>query len=245
MKNNKKEKYDVKMIINAYICSENYTRRDGHLTAITMNTGDTIWTLRKQNVRFQPTKFATGTLQHSLSYDDRGRILDRVVTRPGSGTLQSLTQAFEDETGNMSFRRDRCNDIWDTFEYDSMNRLEGEAVYGQGGNTLLSDWETLYDGKGNILSRTDAGDYGYGVSRPYAVSELTPSVSSSVPMRDQHLHFNAMQLPDTISEIPDITQNLNFYTYCLNNPGDSNTGELLLLYFMKFSLWSFVIIYYL
>lgn len=133
MKNIKKEKYDVKMIINAYICGENYTRSNGHLTAITLNTGDTVWTLRKQYSQLLSTKVGTGSLQHSLSYDDRGRVIDRVVTRSGSGTLQSFTQAFEDETGNMSFRRDRCNDIWDTFEYDGMNRLEGEAVYGQGG----------------------------------------------------------------------------------------------------------------
>ena len=59
--------------------------------------------------------------------------------------------------------------------------------------------EISYDGKGNTLSRTDVGQYGYSTSLPYAMSELS-SPAASVPLRDQYLHYNAMQLPDTIIE---------------------------------------------
>ena len=51
---------------NTYICSENYTRHNGILTAVTLNTGDTVWTLRTQNSRFLPTKVGTGRLQKNI-----------------------------------------------------------------------------------------------------------------------------------------------------------------------------------
>ena len=57
----------------------------------------------------------------------------------------------------------------------------------------------LYDGKCNILSRTNAGQFGYNAALPYALSELTSPVSG-IPMRDQHISYNAMQQPDTIVE---------------------------------------------
>ena len=95
----------------------------------------------------------------------------------------------------------------------------------------------------NILSHSGAWQYGYGTAKPYAFSELL-STSVLVPQREQHIAFNAMQQPDTISEgghtaafsyygdmtrasmtvtdplvqSPDNTQNYNRYSYCLNNP---------------------------
>ena len=56
-----------------------------------------------------------------------------------------------------------------------------------------------YDGKGNILSRTYAGQFGYNTALPYALCELS-SPASGIPMRDQHISYNAMQQPDTIIE---------------------------------------------
>ncbi|MBR1474754.1 MAG: hypothetical protein IJ613_04170 [Muribaculaceae bacterium] len=42
---------------------------NGHLTSITLGTGDTIWTLRAQNSRLLPTQVGLGGLGKSLSYD--------------------------------------------------------------------------------------------------------------------------------------------------------------------------------
>ena len=96
-----------------------------------------------------------------------------------------------------------------------MNRLTDISLYD--GLSCLSELETLYDGKGNILSRTDAGQYGYNPSLPYGINELTSS-GSSIPMRDQYLHFNAMQLPDTISE--------NGYTATFSYYGDKTRAAM-------------------
>ncbi|MBR1727290.1 MAG: hypothetical protein IJ724_11725 [Muribaculaceae bacterium] len=42
---------------------------NGHLTSVTLGTGDTIWTLRAQNSRLLPTRVGLGGLSQSLSYD--------------------------------------------------------------------------------------------------------------------------------------------------------------------------------
>ena len=59
---------------NSYICSEHYNRINGSLTSVTMNTGDTIWTMRKQLSRLLPTKVGSGKLETSLSCDLRGNV---------------------------------------------------------------------------------------------------------------------------------------------------------------------------
>jgi len=59
---------------NSYICSEDYNRINGSLTSVTMNTGDTIWTMRKQLSRLLPTKVGSGKLETSLSCDLRGNV---------------------------------------------------------------------------------------------------------------------------------------------------------------------------
>ncbi len=182
---------------NDYICSENYMRMNGHLASITLNTGDTLWTLRKQNPRLLPTKVGLGRLTQSLSYDDRGNVTHRVVTDRNSDELQSLDYWYAAGTGNMTEREDDLNDTDEMFEYDNLNRLTDIEQY-----DCLSGYRYLstgYDGKGNITSHHTAGQYGYGTSKPYAFNELmTPS--SLIPQREQHISFNAMQQPDTIRE---------------------------------------------
>ena len=59
---------------NSYICSEHYNRINGSLTSVTMNTGDTIWTMRKQLSRLLPIKVGSGKLETSLSCDLRGNV---------------------------------------------------------------------------------------------------------------------------------------------------------------------------
>ena len=53
------------------------------------------------------------------------------------------------------------------------------------------DRSTTYDGKGNILSHSTAGQYGYGTAKPYAFNELL-TASPLIPAREQHIVFNAI-----------------------------------------------------
>lgn len=202
---------------NAYICTEYYNHTSGSLTSVTMNTGDTIWTMRTQNSRLQPTKVGSGKLDTSLSYDLRGNVTERLTTYSGgNATKQHFAYTYSTATGNMTSRFDWRSLLNETFGYDNMNRLTDITIYDNEWN-CMSETETLYDGKGNILSNTDAGQYGYSSSLPYGINALTLP-GASIPMRDQYLHFNAMQLPDTISE--------NGYTATFSYYGDQTRAAM-------------------
>ena len=188
---------------NDYICSENYTRMNGHLTSITLNTGDTIWALGKQNPRMLPTKVRLGKLNQSLSYDVYGHVTSREVTDREDEDLQHLQYYYNLSTGNMILRMDHVNGTDETFSYDTLNRLTG--ILPCNSSSCMLSQSTSYDGKGNITSHHTSGQYSYGfnngngVLQPYSFSELS-SPSSLIPQREQHISFNAMQLPDTIRE---------------------------------------------
>ena len=170
---------------------------NGHVTSVTLNTGDTIWTLRGQDARFLPAGIGMGKLNLAFSYDLRGNVTSRSATRAVGDTIQWLTYSYSAGTGNMISRTDRVNGIEEAFGYDSMNRLTDISLTDP--YNCQTEQELLYDGKGNILSRTDAGQFGYNAALPYALCELTSPVSG-IPMRDQYISYNAMQQPDTIVE---------------------------------------------
>lgn len=183
---------------NSYICTENYSRMNGHLTSVTLGTGETIWTLRAQNSRLLPTQVGRGGLSQSLSYDLRGNVAERAVTAPDESELQWVGCEYDTVSGNMVSRADWLRVTAETFEHDNLNRLTGITLHAaslQG----YRDFATTYDGKGDILSHHTSGQYGYGTAKPYAFNELL-SPSALIPQREQHITFNAMQQPDTISE---------------------------------------------
>ena len=122
---------------------------NGHLTSITLNTGDTLWTLRKQNPRLLPTRIGLGGLDISLS--------EPPSIPPKGGKPRVATRVSPPLQGGV-----------------------------RGALT-------------NILSHSTAGQYGYGTAKPYAFNELL-TASALIPAREQHISFNAMQQPDTISE---------------------------------------------
>ena len=59
-----------------------------------------------------------------------------------------------------------------------------------------------YDNHGNITTRSDVGSLLYGQSRPYALNEI-PNPSPLIPAREQRIRYNALSLPDTITEASD------------------------------------------
>lgn len=170
---------------------------NGQVTSVTLNTGDTIWTLRGQDARFLPVGLGMGKLNLAFSYDLRGNVTSRSATRAVGDTIQWLTYTYSAGTGNMTSRTDMVKGLEEEFGYDSMNRLTDISLTDP--YNSQTEQELLYDGKGNILPRTDAGQFGYNAALPYALSELS-SPAGGIPMRDQHISYNAMQQPDTIIE---------------------------------------------
>ena len=167
---------------------------NGHLTSITLGTGDTIWTLRAQNSRLLPTQVGLGGLGQSLSYDSRGNVTGRTVYSPTGSELQELHYEYS-SSGNMGARSDWTHDTSEWFDYDNLNRLTDIELYSP--SLGYRDRSTTYDGKGKHLPW-------FGLMNMNA-RLYDPAVGRFLS-------------PDPLVQSPDNTQNYNRYSYCLNNP---------------------------
>uniref|UniRef100_A0AB33J9L8 Teneurin-like YD-shell domain-containing protein n=1 Tax=Prevotella sp. GTC17260 TaxID=3236796 RepID=A0AB33J9L8_9BACT len=166
------------------ICTENYVYANGHNTEVKLNNTTSIWKLTEENGLGQPTKAVTGALARTYSYDAFG-----LPTGRTAGNIQSFSFQFNAKIGSLSSRKDNRRNLEETFVYDNLNRLQ--VMTGKGID---------FDEKGNLTVMPNAGTLGYGnSSRPYQVTAFTPS-SPTVTPREQHLHYNSFQRPDSIVE---------------------------------------------
>lgn len=171
----------------AYIATENYKYSNGHPTEITLNDTIPVWKLSEENAKGLSTQLRTGPLYRSYAYDDEGRTNSRFVYLPDAD-IQLLRYKYNSITGNMEWREDGMHNKKEFFGYDNLNRLTSF-----GANTVQ------YATNGNITSMSNVGSFTYEGAKPYAIATATPT-HDLIPIRDQHIVYNAMLQPDTIRE---------------------------------------------
>lgn len=172
---------------NSQICNEQYSRTLGTLTSVNIGGGTNVWRLIGENEKGLPTSIGLGSLSQQLSYDIAGRVTGRKVRYGSLPYIQNAAYEYDNETGNMILRSDSIFGHEESFDYDYMNRLTSGGVDSY-----------AYDTKGNVTRRDGVGAYTYTPTRPYAVSEVP--FNTMIPQREQHISYNALQLPDSISE---------------------------------------------
>lgn len=171
---------------NDHICTENYAYDYGNLSQVTLDNGKTAWRLQSENIHGLPAVCVSGSIYTSLTYDLRGNITGRTLRYGPRHTLHTASYSYDPYTGNMTARA--TPSISEQFSYDGLNRLTSDGVR-----------DFSYDNLGNLTEKDGAGTISYDTQHPYAAVGLLPETGFS-PMRDQTVVFNAMQLPDTISE---------------------------------------------
>ena len=153
------------------------------LEKITAN-GNVILKRNTVNVFGQTTSVTTGNFNRTYSYNTYG-----IPTGRTAGSFQNHTYSFDAAKGNLSYRKDNTRNIQENFSYDNLNRLTGYA-----GNS------TIYDLKGNINSRSDAGAFQYNTpNKPYAISGVT-NPSNAIPLRSQPVAYTSFKRPASIAE---------------------------------------------
>ena len=172
---------------NLQICKEQYSSTLGTTTTVTINNGTQVWRLIGEDEKGQPTNIGFGSLTQQLSFDLAGRVTGRKVRYGNEPYIQNAAYEYEVATGNMTMRTDSIYGHEEAFAYDYLNRLTNNGTGGY-----------AYDTKGNVVRRDGVGGYGYSSASPYAVSEV--SFNAMIPQRDQRIHYNALQLPDSICE---------------------------------------------
>ncbi|WP_444897527.1 RHS repeat-associated core domain-containing protein [Microbulbifer sp. SSSA005] len=146
---------------------------------LNLATAEEFYTVLKMDARGNVTEYVTGNgvITEKTFAPDTGRLTNQVAHILGVQTIQDLTY-FWDDLGNLKYREDRSGDknLREDFVYDELNRLKQSQVSGR--DTL----EMEYDDLGNIIYKSDVGEYRYGnecaqAFGPNAVCETTDGVS--------------------------------------------------------------------
>lgn len=154
--------------------------RNSILTQTTLTDGGTTTTLFTANAMNSAgiyTGYSYGNGKTSqVDYNSTIGVPTRYYT-PG---IQDLNFDFNAQTGNLNFRKDAIKNLTETFTYDNLNRLTASSV------NSVQQLATSYDvingaSRGNIMSKTDAGNYVYKTDKINAVAYVTNPAGAQTP----------------------------------------------------------------
>ena len=165
----------------------------GYLTAIS-GGGKTLWGSPTYNAAMQLTGYRLGNgATAQRSYTRHGQLTGMTVCSPQGSPILQLGYAIDPATGNLLERSDLLTGTTETFAYDGCDRL-----------TRWGDQTATYAANGNILHKSDAGDFAYGephgdggVANPYAVSSLS---GPQAGQPEQRIAYNALGMVATVAQ---------------------------------------------
>ncbi len=157
---------------------------NGSLSQITNNTrAAVIYTVNSRDAEMHLTQGTFGNgVATTNTCDPNTGLMTNVRSGP-SNAVASFDYSW-DTIGNLTYRADNIQGVFERYCYDSLNRLNTSAL-GLGsdpgvactGGTVKS---IAYDAVGNITSKTGVGTYSYpagGSPRPHAISSITGTVN--------------------------------------------------------------------
>ena len=180
-----------------------YDSNGGLLTVTGGNAGSqvTLFTATAVNGFGQYTGFTLGngkTSQHTFNYG--------IPTRFYTQGVQDLNFSFDYTKGNLLSRNDVLKNLTETFSYDNQNRLIASSVNGVQQLTLTYDGNTSFS-MGNIINKTDAGNYVYKNDKIHAVAYITNPAGAQTPPAtistvEQQITYTPFLKAATITEEP-------------------------------------------
>ena len=129
------------------------------------SNGKVIYYLAGYDGRNQQVVMGKERLMYNTYWDENGRLSGlKTINKASGSTLFDMTFGYYLNTGNLLFRTGMYPEK-EQFAYDELDRLA--AVNYKKCTTLL----VKYSKNGNILSKTDVGNYKYGL-KPHAVMSV-------------------------------------------------------------------------
>jgi len=194
-----------------------YETNGPDLLGVNDNSGAKIWEIEDANIKGQMEKVSYGNgLVTDYTYDDKDRPHEIVTQTASNVKRQHLEFNFNNNTGNLMWRKDHLagtGGLQEDFTYDNLNRLltwqvQGEEAYGV-------DYKT--DGSGNFDYKTDIGSYNFeeiGNAGPHALTKINQDNGEEMIPNDT-LDISYTKF-DKISNISDNQYSLD-YTYGIDN----------------------------
>lgn len=175
----------------------------GFPTKVTDATGSTlIWEAQDVNAFNQYTQYKLGNgISTSKRFNEFG--LPEAFEAPG---IQHLSFNFDVRNGNLLSREDITKGLLEEFTYDNLNRLTQTRLNG------VVQLQQNYASNGNIMTKTDAGNYTYSNSRVNAVLDVD-NPAGAISLMQQDITYTTANKTATITE-----NDFNLlFTYNVNN----------------------------
>ena len=146
-------------------------------------TGKLIWKATSRDAELHAT---AQTFGNSVAETDTYDPTTGFLTNVRAGPTDSVA-AFDynyDTQGNLRYRSDNLNGVFEYACYDALNRLQYDAAGNGVTSCTSSGYKTVaYDVLGSITSKTGVGTYHYpapGAVLPHAVNAITGTVNGTV-----------------------------------------------------------------
>jgi RHS repeat-associated protein len=170
----------------------------GYITTIQggndVNSLTTIYTNNQLNAFGQNTDYTLGNGLNSTNSYNFG--LPQQFYTTG---IQDLNFSFQYGTNNLLNRTDNIKGFSENFDYDNLNRLTTMIVNGNLQNQISYDDVSSGASKGNIVYKTDVGNYTYSTNRINAVKNIDNQMGN-IANEALSIHYSPYQRPDNISQ---------------------------------------------
>jgi len=157
----------------------------------TLKNGDNTVTLFTNTGMNGYNQYKTYTLGNGKS--STNTYYFNIPTRYFTTGVQDLNLSWNYQSGNLNSRNDAVKVKTESFTYDNLNRLL--SSYGTG----LSSLTMTYASNGNISSKTDAGNFTYGIAKINAVTDVS-NPSSNIPTLTQNITYTPYFQPAIVTE---------------------------------------------
>ncbi|MEI9988944.1 MAG: FG-GAP-like repeat-containing protein [Rhizomicrobium sp.] len=148
-------------------------------------TAATLWTANARDAELHLTQQTAGNgVVTTDTYDANTGLLTNVRAGP-SDSVAAFDYTY-DSLGNLTYRSDNYQGVFERYCYDNLNRLTNSATGASGVSSCTSSGGGIttktvgYDALGNITSKSDIGTYSYpsaGSARPHAVASIVGTVN--------------------------------------------------------------------
>ena len=141
----------------------NVYNAQGYLAAVT-NEGASqdYWRALETDARGNVVRFTLGNgVETVKAYEAETGYLTHIVSSLGADVLQNLAYTYN-PLGNLSQRQDGEQNLIERFAYDDLNRVVQIDTDYSAGSVANGSITLTYDAGGNITSKSDVGNYGYG-----------------------------------------------------------------------------------
>lgn len=183
------------MIYPSGLIVNNIYDNNGYLSEVLDENNNVLWKGLTQDEFGRYVEYSKGDGITTNLYYDAFQNIEEIV----AGNIQHNIYNWEDETGNLTSRKNLINGMEEFFEYDNLNRLTKSTASAIGSTFTLLPLEVNYTSNGNITDKTYAGDYSYHPTKPNAVTDVTNG-GQNISLLTQDINYDANNQASQITE---------------------------------------------